>query len=95
MTGVFGVMALLKGLRGTAFDVFGYTAERRMERRLRDDYLADMEMLMEKGVAVNSEPAVLLANLPADIRGFGPIKSVAVKVADAHRKELLARLENV
>ena len=30
----FRVLAALKGLRGTAFDLFGYTAERRMERAL-------------------------------------------------------------
>jgi indolepyruvate ferredoxin oxidoreductase len=28
----FRVLAKLKGLRGTAFDIFGYTAERRTER---------------------------------------------------------------
>ena len=30
----FRILAALKGLRGSAFDPFGYTAERRMERRL-------------------------------------------------------------
>jgi len=30
----------MKGLRGTALDPFGYTAERRMERRLIKDYQA-------------------------------------------------------
>jgi len=91
MTSVFAILARLKGLRGTALDIFGYTAERRMERRLRDDYLADMDMLIEQGLAKDAEAALLLANLPADIRGFGPVKETAVKVADKQRKELLAR----
>ncbi|RVD48917.1 DUF6537 domain-containing protein, partial [Mesorhizobium sp. M7A.F.Ca.ET.027.03.2.1] len=41
----FRLLSAMKGLRGTAFDLFGYTAERRMERRLLAQYEADLELI--------------------------------------------------
>ncbi|HBJ41044.1 MAG TPA: hypothetical protein DDZ20_09885, partial [Hyphomonas sp.] len=50
---VFKLMAKFKGLRGTKFDLFGYTAERRMERQLRDDYLAGLSRIAQELTAKN------------------------------------------
>ena len=74
MMKAFGLLARLKGLRGTAFDVFGYTAERRMERKLLSDYEADLDLI---GASLNREniaAAVEIADYPAKIRGFGHVK---------------------
>src|ERR1700730_19289438 len=71
---VFRLLARLKGLRGTRFDLLGRTAERRMEREV----LADYEVLLDEIVAAltpaNHQLAVQLAELPEIIRGFGHVK---------------------
>jgi indolepyruvate ferredoxin oxidoreductase len=86
------VLAKLKGLRGGAFDVFGYTAERKMERALIGEYRAMVEDLLEKLDAGNHAVAVELAGLPEQIRGFGHVKEKAVEAYRAKKAELLAAL---
>jgi len=84
-------LAPLKRLRGTPFDPFGYSEERRMERALIAQYEADMErVLRDHGDA--PEAAVALARLPLEIRGFGPVKAKAAQEAAKRREELLAAL---
>jgi indolepyruvate ferredoxin oxidoreductase len=78
----------MKGLRGTPFDLFGYTAERRMERRLIRQYERDMAEVL-KDPARNMDAAVALAELPLAIRGFGPVKEANAQKAAARREELL------
>ncbi|MDY0884160.1 indolepyruvate ferredoxin oxidoreductase family protein [Dongia soli] len=84
------MLAGLRGLRGTAFDPFGRTAERRAERRL----IADYELLIEDIIAGltpdNHAAAVQLAGLPSRIRGFGHVKAEAMKTAAEHQAALLA-----
>lgn len=83
------MLAKLKGLRGTPFDPFGYTAERRMERRLIRQYKRDMAEVL-KAPGQNIEAAIAIAELPLQIRGFGPVKEANAKAAEARREELLA-----
>lgn len=75
----FGLLARMKGLRGTAFDPFGRTAERKMERALISEYEARMEMVAGQLTAGNHAAAVELASLPAQIRGFGHVKEANVE----------------
>ncbi len=93
MLWAFRGLARLKGLRGTAWDPFGYTRERRAERRLRDDYLADVERLAAGLSAENLPVSVAIAEIPEQIRGFGHVKERAIRAADAERTRLLAELE--
>jgi indolepyruvate ferredoxin oxidoreductase len=86
---LFGVLATLKALRGTPLDVFGYTAERRMERALIRQYEKDMAEIL-KNPARNIDAAVALAELPLAIRGFGPVKAANEARAAKRREELLA-----
>jgi indolepyruvate ferredoxin oxidoreductase len=74
MKRAFGVLAKFKGLRGTAFDVFGYTAERRMERALIVEYRALVDELLASLSADRLDDAVALAKLPDEIRGYGHVK---------------------
>ena len=84
----YPMLARLRGLRGTPLDVFGYTAERRMERRLIRQYERDMaEVLKDPGR--NLDAAVALAELPLSIRGFGPVKEANARAAETRREELL------
>ncbi len=84
----FKVLAKLKGLRGTRFDLFGYTEERKMERKLRDDYLAGLARIAQELTAKNHELAVLLAEVPDEIRGYGHVKEAAHDKAKAREAEL-------
>jgi len=90
MWGVFKLLARLKGLRGGAFDVFGYTAERRMERALILEYRAMVEGLLTALDAESHATAVELASLPEQIRGFGHVKEKAVAEYRVRRQELLS-----
>ena len=74
MLRLFGVLARLKTLRGTVFDVFGYSAERRMERQLIVEYEQTMERVLASLTPANHGAAVELASLPERIRGFGHVK---------------------
>jgi indolepyruvate ferredoxin oxidoreductase len=82
----FAVLAKFKVLRGTPLDPFGYTAERRTERRLVAEYLDVLDEIIERLTPDNHQVAVALASLPEKIRGFGPVKQrhlVAAKAEEA------------
>ncbi len=74
MLSAMRVLAKLKFLRGTAFDVFGKTEERRTERALIVEYEALVRELIG-GLSANRQTlAVELASLPDGIRGYGHVK---------------------
>ena len=89
MMKALGFIAKFKGLRGGAFDIFGRTEERRMERALIDEYEQTMLDLAGALNADNHAAAVALARLPLTIRGFGHIKEANAKKAAAERQRLL------
>ena len=90
MWSAFKLLAKLKGLRGTALDVFGYTAERKMERALVAEYRDTIETLLPQLDAASYAVAVELAALPEQIRGFGHVKEKAVAEYRVRRQELLS-----
>jgi indolepyruvate ferredoxin oxidoreductase len=77
----FKVLAKLKGLRGTAFDVFGRTDERRMERALIGEYTSSIDTLLQTLHASNHAVAVDVARIPELIKGYGHVKERNVKTA--------------
>ena len=91
MMRVFGVLARLKGLRGTAFDPFGYTRERRAERRLIERYEQVVSSLLGGLDHTNHAVAVEIASLPDRIRGFGHVKARSMEEAERREAELLER----
>jgi indolepyruvate ferredoxin oxidoreductase len=88
---LFRVLRHGKHLRGTALDLFGRQHERRMERALIEQYVADMRAVMASLRPDTLDVAVALAELPDMIRGFGPVKEANRQKAEAKRQELLAR----
>jgi indolepyruvate ferredoxin oxidoreductase len=90
----FGLLAKMKSLRGTVFDVFGKTDERRMERSLITDYRTRVESLLPKLSSANHKAAVSIAIVPEDIRGYGHVKERNVKIAAEKVKTLLSEFEN-
>jgi len=87
----FGVLAKLKGLRGTAFDVFGRTEERKTERALIGEYRACIEELLGTLNAGNLALAAEIARLPEEIRGFGHVKERHLKAARPKWAALMAQ----
>jgi indolepyruvate ferredoxin oxidoreductase len=75
-------------LRGTPLDPFGYSAERRTERRLIADYRALLETIVAELTPANHMTAVALASIPEKIRGFGPVKAVNLPAARAEEANL-------
>nr|WP_244548776.1 indolepyruvate ferredoxin oxidoreductase family protein [Bradyrhizobium canariense] len=89
----FKLLARFKGLRGTALDVFGYTAERRMERQLIEDYILQVEYVLSRLTVRNYAIAVELANLPEMIKGFGHVKEKNVAEMEARKILLFEQFE--
>jgi indolepyruvate ferredoxin oxidoreductase len=90
MMKAFNLLAAMKGLRGTAFDIFGRTAERRMERQLITDYEALIDELLPRLAPHNHAIAVELASIPEHIRGYGHVKDRHLAVAKIKEAELVA-----
>jgi indolepyruvate ferredoxin oxidoreductase len=86
---VFGLLAKFKGLRGTPLDIFGYTVERKMERRLITEYRDTITKLLNELNGNNYEIAVNLANLPSEVRGYGHVKEAAVVKMSMEKSTLL------
>ena len=84
----FRLLASLKGLRGSALDVFGRTAERRMERDLIERYLRSIEARLGSLSESTLQATVALARLPEKIRGFGHVKHASVERALAEWRAL-------
>jgi indolepyruvate ferredoxin oxidoreductase len=92
--GAFKLVAKLKGLRGTALDIFGYTAERKAERALIGEYFATVDELLAKLDRDNHALAVEIATIPEHIRGYGHIKEANLAKARARQEQLIAAWRN-
>ncbi|MEO8160721.1 MAG: indolepyruvate ferredoxin oxidoreductase family protein, partial [Arenimonas sp.] len=90
----FKLLKRLKFLRGGAFDVFGKTAERRMERQLIVDYRATVTELLAKLSMSNHALAVEIARVPEFIRGYGHVKEAQLAAAKTKEAALLAQWRN-
>ena len=90
----FRLLARGKVLRGTVWDPFGYTAERRLERQMIADYEALLDEIAERLSPATHHTAVALASLPLEIKGFGHIKERSYKAAKEREAALLADLRN-
>ena len=86
-------MALGKGLRGSSLDLFGHTAERRMERALIGQYEARVMALLPDLSADKMKLAIDIANVPQTMRGYGHVKIANVALARAREAELLHRFD--
>ncbi len=90
----FKLLAKLRGLRGTPFDVFGHSAERRTERQLIRDYTALIDEVAARLDHENHALAVALASVPEKIRGYGHVKEAHLADAKAQEAELLGAFRN-
>jgi indolepyruvate ferredoxin oxidoreductase len=74
----FMAMAKLKVLRRTPLDLFGYSEERKQERQLITTYQTWLTTLSEHLTMDNLALAIEIANIPDAIRGYGPVKKIAI-----------------
>ncbi|MHA6684904.1 indolepyruvate ferredoxin oxidoreductase family protein [Mesorhizobium sp. A556] len=93
MMKAFRALAALKGLRGTVFDIFGYHAERRLERAVLARYEGDLALIGRRLAPPSIEAAAALASVPLLIRGFGHVRRASIEKAAAERARLTERLE--
>jgi indolepyruvate ferredoxin oxidoreductase len=85
------LLARFKWLRGTAFDPFGWTGERKSERRLREEYLGTVKEIADALDGSNLDAAIALASYPQEIRGYGPVKEASIARVEPKAKELRSR----
>ena len=90
----FRMLAKMKGLRGTAFDIFGHSADRKLERDLIAGYEKDVAHVLSVLSPLTLETAIEILSLPDRIRGYGPVKEKAVADAKARYAQLAADLAN-
>ncbi|MDO8418941.1 MAG: indolepyruvate ferredoxin oxidoreductase family protein, partial [Rubrivivax sp.] len=95
MRTAFGVLARLKGLRGTALDYFGRSDERRMERALIGEYRECIDELLARLDAGNVDLAAEIARIPEDIRGYGHVKARHLAAARGKWQTLMQRWRTV
>jgi len=91
---VFKQLAKFKCLRGTALDIFSYTADRKLERQLLNNYEQTINSLLTDLTAKNYAYAVELARLPEKIRGFGHVKHANADKAAEREAELKRLFDN-
>jgi len=94
MMSAFRVLAKFRFLRGTSLDVFGYSADRKLERELIADYEKDAAKVLDLLSQATHDTAVELLSLPDRIRGYGPVKDKAVKDAKTRHEQLTGDLVN-
>ncbi|WP_442580366.1 indolepyruvate ferredoxin oxidoreductase family protein [Mesorhizobium sp. ASY16-5R] len=92
MRHVFSLLKHGKALRGTRFDPFGRTQERRTERQLVADYFQEVERLCAVLSSDTIKTATELAGLPDMIRGFGHVKAASIERYQARRAKLALKL---
>jgi indolepyruvate ferredoxin oxidoreductase len=91
----FKWLARMKGLRGTVFDAFGHTSERRAERRLIEDYRKTIDGVLPVLNPDNAELVAKIAALPDMIRGYGHVKDENLRKYEQELATLLASFDSV
>lgn len=75
----FPLLARLKFLRGTSFDLLGKTHERVTERKLINEYKQTINLLLSNSGSTIYENALVIAKMPMEIRGFGHVKLKSIQ----------------
>jgi indolepyruvate ferredoxin oxidoreductase len=90
--GAFVTLRVMRRVRGSRADVFGYSRMRRLERQLIDEYRASIEAALPL-LRTDTRPLVVrIAALPDLIRGYEGVKLANVERYRAERESLQAQL---
>ena len=93
MRPVLGLLAKGKVLRGTIWDPFGYSHERRMERHLIDAHITLVQELLPLVNTKNQDLMRDIVALPLSMRGFGHVKARNIRAAQSRQAWLLHRID--
>ena len=91
---VFKFLAWLKWLRGTKFDIFSYSKDRKLDLELISEYQQDLHFVKKINSDCDKELILELLNLPSSIKGFGGVRRKNYEAVSAQRKSLLKKLED-
>ena len=91
---IFKVLAWLKWLRGTKFDIFSYSKDRRLDLDLIKQYQHDLQFVKKLNLDQDKELILELLNVPSSIKGFGIVRRKNYEAASVQRKNLLEKLRN-
>jgi indolepyruvate ferredoxin oxidoreductase len=86
---LFRLLAGMRRLRGTRLDLFGTSAERRMERALIGEFEQTVDSVLLSLHGNNIAAAAAIVDRYLDIRGYGPVKEQALHDV---RKDVARRL---
>ena len=89
---ILKLLAKAKFIRGTVFDMFSYSSERKNEIKLVAQYETDLEKFLPLYKLSNSDLLEELALLPMDIKGFGHVKEKSIQEASQKRDEIITAL---
>jgi indolepyruvate ferredoxin oxidoreductase len=92
---MFRLLAKFKFLRGSAFDVFGLSAERRSERRLLEEYEALITEMISDLSQDNLSLSIEIASLPEHIRGYGHVKEASIEQMEVRKSSLVKARRNL
>jgi indolepyruvate ferredoxin oxidoreductase len=92
---LFRLLGSMKWLRGTRFDPFGYSQERRKERSLIPHYGRLLDHVTASLTTANLEVGARIAGLPEMIKGFGHVKAAAIEKAMIEEQKLLKEFDTI
>ena len=95
MLPMFALLAKFRGIRGTRFDIFGLSAERKMERELIKEFEQNIGAILQNLSADNIDVALDIVREYMEIRGYGPVKEQAAVESRAKIRSKLEALLNV
>tara|TARA_B100002049_G_C15954242_1_gene321792 strand:- start:107 stop:757 length:651 start_codon:yes stop_codon:yes gene_type:complete len=89
----FNILKHFKFLRGTPFNLFGWTKHRKLERKLIIDYEESVLKLLKTLGPTNYQIAVEIASIPELIRGYDVVKEQNLEEALLRQEELFKQFE--
>ena len=90
----FRLLAALRSIRGRWYDPFAHTTERRLERGLVADYVAEIAKISRTLGRENLSIAIDFLIYPEKIRGFGHVKEESLRRAGKYKNNSIANSMN-
>ena len=92
---VFPILKILakgKYLRGTIFDIFGYTSERKIERNLITEYEKDIELCLNNFSQDKINLILQRCLIPQEYKGFGHVKLKSIEDSKSNIISLMSKI---
>ena len=91
---IFKILSKFKFLRGSKFDVFGYTDERKRERQLVQKILYTVDQIYENLNENNHSQIIEFLEIPLSIKGYGHVKEKSMDKAELDWKTNFEKIIN-